>query len=138
MNNVLRGARGLSRFQKYASTYSSSRPRAASSRLCRPTTIMSEVVDYGKVKGELENFPYLKVQRRRSGIVSSDLLRESGSGAQESRQHGELSHIDITVHCNRLRDYRFFIYNPREVRGFLHVVEGQSRVFLATARVREA
>lgn len=87
----------------------------------------------GKVKGEHESSPYLPVQRRRSGIVSSDLFRESEPKSR--RQHGELSHIDITVHCNRPRGYRFFIYNPAEERGFLHdIVEGQSRVFLATAR----
>lgn len=82
-------ARELSRFQKYATTIrrTASWLRATTrKRLCRPTAIMSEVVDYGyKVKGELWNrlpFLYLKDRRRRPGIVSSDLWRGGEPGAQ--------------------------------------------------------
>lgn len=57
------------------------------------------------------------------------------SAPKSRRRHGELSHIDITVHCNRPRGYRFFIYNLREERDFpaRHRRRPKSRIFSGRA-----
>lgn len=93
----------------------------------------------GKVKGELERTPLTWFKGGGRALLVATYRGRANPAPKSRRQHGELSHIDITVHCNRPRGYRFFIYNPGEERDFLHdIVEGQSRVFLATARAREA
>lgn len=108
---------------------------------------MSEVVDYGKVKGEL-GLPLPEGRFKggggdRASLVATRIEKEKErENSAPSPVHDELSRIDVTVHhCDRPRSYRFFIYKAGEERGQLpvrHRPRPEVRIFSGRAGARGA